>query len=93
MLKEMYAVVVGAKAATTDPALAQQLGTLADRISAAASSSRESNFRMSDFSRSDFSLGNFTEASFRRAFFKDADLRGADLRTARIDRETKLPEK
>ena len=93
MLKEIYAGVVGAKAATTDPLLTQQLGVLADRISATASSSRESNFRMSDFARSDFSLGNFTGASFRGARFNDADLRGADLRTAHIDEKTQLPQK
>jgi uncharacterized protein YjbI with pentapeptide repeats len=93
MLKEMHAVVVGAKAATTDPLVAEQLAGLADQISASSSRSRESNFRMSDFSRSDFSGGNFTQASFRGAFFKEADLRSADLRTALIDEQTRLPER
>lgn len=93
MLKEMYAVVVGAKTSTTDTALGAQLETLADRIAAAASRSRESDYRLSDFSRSDFSGGNFTQATFRGALFREADMRGADLRTALIDEQTRLPER
>jgi hypothetical protein len=93
MLKEIYAQVVGAKGATTDPKVVEQLAKLADRISAAASLSRESNFRMSDFSRSDFTAGNFTQASFRNALFREADLRGADLGTALIDEKTRLPQR
>lgn len=80
----MHAVAVGAKAATTDPLVAQQLACLADVVSAPASLSRESNFEMSDFSRSDSSSANFTPARCRRVLLDKADLRGADLPTALI---------
>jgi hypothetical protein len=95
MLKEIYAQVVGAKGAATDPKVVEQLAKLADQISAAASLSRESDLRMSDFSRSNFTAGNgnFTQASFRNALFREADLRGADLGTALIDEQTRLPQR
>jgi hypothetical protein len=95
LLREIYPIVVGSKSelASSNPARAEQLGRIAERISAAASLGRKSNFSMSDFSESDFSRGNFTRASFRDALFREADLRGADLSTAKIDESTRLPTK
>lgn len=92
-LRQIHAALRGAQVKVADPAVAAELGRLADQISAAASRSRGSDFSMSDFTGSNFRYGNFSRASFRGALFHDADLRGADMSTAIIDSETKLPAK
>jgi uncharacterized protein YjbI with pentapeptide repeats len=91
LLKEVHAQIVGVKDRIVDPQLAQELETISNRISKAASQARESDFSMSDFSRSNFQFGNFTEANFQGALFRGANLRGADLSSAEIDTDTKLP--
>jgi hypothetical protein len=92
-LKQIRAAVLGAQTKVADPAVAAELGRLADQISATASRSRGSDFSMSDFTGSSFRYGNFSRASFQGALFRDADLRGADMSTALIDADTKLPSK
>jgi hypothetical protein len=90
-LKQIHAALRGTGAKVADPAVAAELGRLADQISATASRSRGSDFSMSDFTESNFRHGNFSWASFQGALFRDADLRGADMSTALIDANTKLP--
>jgi hypothetical protein len=101
LLRGVYAELKGIQGKPIDPAFAERLSAITNRISAVASQSRGSDFSLSGFSESDFQRGNFSranfdgalfaDAAFRHAIFAGADLRDADLSRALINSNTRLP--